>query len=904
MSVGFVHEDVVASAHQVVVADFNADGFDDLALTIEVAAYVPPTLRVLLNDGAGGFTESASIAQGTSLNLAVADFDHDGDLDILALGFRLFRNDGSGAFAAPELLSATTVPDPDRGPRFFDADADDFPDIAYQDTTGAISIYRNMAGASLAAPVNAGTPTTMRLIAAVDMDASGRDDLVLADANGVIVYLNDAMGAFAPGPRFDATLSTEHPPILADISDDGRPDLVWALNGLHSAANIGAGAFLPIAPAPTGDAAIFSAVDVRDFNADGVLDVLALRAAPGNITEVVVSLGAGLFTYLPDAVIVTRWSTGLAGSVVPLVGDFAPDSSPDVIVRWRPSSSPFYGSIILFRASAGPTISTLIAPGDPIIPGRTLSLTQTVVGAEGRDISQVLVYHDTDANGLLDRNIDTLMGAATRPGPSSTTWTASIAIDDGFAIGAQRFFVLAIDEADIRSDAAPVDLTLWARAFYPEGWRNDATINEYVPIVNPNDFPVTYRLVAHYETGERDQVIAEGVIPALTRGGVTISEHANPAAALVRLNEGYALELQSTAFLGAMLSHYDAFGTNSIDSAATGEAFTSTSADRWYFADASTANRSFIVLFNPTDADIELTFRFYDDQQSFITLTRTIGALRRSGIDLNNPSLGLPPGVGHAVEILATGNVVAALSTYSLTADSGYSLLGTPLPNGLGTSDFAPIELREGTSSRLVLFNLSRSLTSTATVLFTYADAGGASITRSFILAPLQRRVVDLALNAPPGASDVAIHVAGPGIAALVDTSNPARGDSTAASAATQPSRTWAFADGFLDRDTAGSIGFESLALFNPAGSTATVTIRFLFSDGAIIERAATLGSLDTFRMSIDEDQEITGHSQLNFFSIMVYSDVPIVASMTHWDLFQGGGWSTLGTPSTLHTLA
>jgi large repetitive protein len=79
------------------VADLNGDGWLDVALTTGVAS-------VLFNDHTGGFTlqQGSAVASG---GVGVADFDYDGDVDMVASDFlrsqtSVLLNDGTGQFVA------------------------------------------------------------------------------------------------------------------------------------------------------------------------------------------------------------------------------------------------------------------------------------------------------------------------------------------------------------------------------------------------------------------------------------------------------------------------------------------------------------------------------------------------------------------------------------------------------------------------------------------------------------------------------------------------------------------------------------------------------------------------------------------------------------------------------------
>jgi hypothetical protein len=86
----------------VAVGDFNGDGFSDLLVENTVGAYVV----LLLGDGRGGFTaapKSPFPIEPASLEMAVADFNRDGALDVATLSqgggnVTVLLGDGMGGF--------------------------------------------------------------------------------------------------------------------------------------------------------------------------------------------------------------------------------------------------------------------------------------------------------------------------------------------------------------------------------------------------------------------------------------------------------------------------------------------------------------------------------------------------------------------------------------------------------------------------------------------------------------------------------------------------------------------------------------------------------------------------------------------------------------------------------------
>ncbi len=269
-----------AAVADISAGDIDQDGDVDV-LTADGSANV---IRVLVNDGAGGFAR-LPINPGVSPRaLALGDVDSDGDLDLVVAfdsGMRWMRNDGAGHYAV---------------------------------------------AATLTLPAGDTSPIAARL---ADVNADGRLDAVLGlnihsgktgTTGGLWVALGDGAGNFQPLPTHDLALrATEI--TLADFNGDGHLDAA-ELGGYPSASTVsiasGAGDGSFVNASPTFPAGLYAGgLASGDFDGDGAVDL-----ATGFKYSLSIRLndGSGGFT-LAQSVGVGSYVKGIAAGDLDRDGD-------------------------------------------------------------------------------------------------------------------------------------------------------------------------------------------------------------------------------------------------------------------------------------------------------------------------------------------------------------------------------------------------------------------------------------------------------------------------------------------------------------------------------------------------------------------------------------------------------
>lgn len=462
--------------------------------------------------------------------------------------------------------------------------------------------------------------------------------------------------------------------------------------------------------------------------------------------------------------------------------------------------------------------------------------------------------------------------------------------------------------------------TLPFSLYYPEGYANNRA-NSFLPIINAGSTPVRVVVIAHYEkSGIYSLPVSEvlydsatdetgGVIPAGSRGGITLTNPANYAAGTspggglpgrvqslisgrpgVFKNTPYALEVRSSAPIGAEFSHYD-FGIT------TGVSAISTQSTTWTFAQVqkSATQADVIVFVNPTTVTTKVTLTFFGSSgQVAQTFTQNVEAGRRGGWSMSD--LNIPSGT-FAARLDSEQPIVAALTHYDIGAGNGYGTTGLP---SAGSTTGGTAQGQVGLAATNESVRVLNTNTTPATVTFTFAFANSSSYRRTLVVPAKSSGgfSVSSLVGFPVGqAYSVLYDSTLPVTVSLPNqTSVGSSGFTLTSTAATQ----WLFGDGF--RPASGNLVKEYLRVFNPSVTDQTIEIAINYNDGTSEVFRRTVPARATANYNVFDF--VTGvHASPgtvpgvgSFYGVRVASAVPVVAFMGHYDGFLGGGFGSLGT--------
>ncbi|NES68515.1 MAG: hypothetical protein F6K24_26420, partial [Okeania sp. SIO2D1] len=234
----------------VATADFDNDGNTDILLTGQDSSNNPVS-KVYTNDGSGGFSENTDVSlTGVHYSaVATADFDNDGDTDILLTGItrdgsnkpisKVYTNDGSGGFSENTDVSLTDVGYSAVATSDFDNDGDIDILLTGEDSSDNFisKVYTNDGSGGFSENTNVSLKDVRHgAIATADFNNDGYTDILLTgqDSSGNSiskVYTNDGSGGFSENTNVSLMSVYNGAVGTADFNKDGYTDIL--LTGTH-----------------------------------------------------------------------------------------------------------------------------------------------------------------------------------------------------------------------------------------------------------------------------------------------------------------------------------------------------------------------------------------------------------------------------------------------------------------------------------------------------------------------------------------------------------------------------------------------------------------------------------------------------------------------------------------------
>jgi hypothetical protein len=327
---------VGTNPYAMTIADVNGDGHPDIVTSNRN----DNSVSVLLGTGDGTFQPAETFQTGkTPRRVAAADFNGDGQIDLAVAdqgdnAVDVLRGNGDGTFSSG---SQQAAPAPDLRPfqvAVADLNGDGRLDIVTANRSdNSVSVLLSNADGSYQTRETYATDTQPFSVFVADLNGDGIPDIVTANYAGssVSVLLGNGDGTFQPHHDYPAGTAA-YDAVVADVNGDGKPDIIVANKNDNTVGVLlgnGNGTFQPQNTYPVASGPY--EVVAKDLTGNGLPDIVVSHFS-ATVVDVLMNNGDGTFQPAREYPVGSR-PYGLA------VADLSGDGIPDIVTANYRSSN-------------------------------------------------------------------------------------------------------------------------------------------------------------------------------------------------------------------------------------------------------------------------------------------------------------------------------------------------------------------------------------------------------------------------------------------------------------------------------------------------------------------------------------------------------------------------------------